>query len=83
MTGGGGIAESIAEAYAGWPDKGPLVDGRRLTVLAESTTLRVGDTLRVAHVYEVSRPGAGLYVMGPKPIYGEELDGQVLGELPL
>ena len=66
----------VAEAYAAWPDKGPLVNGRRLTILAEPTGLRPGETLSVAHVYEVVRPGEDLYVMGPKPVYGEELDGR-------
>lgn len=68
----------VPEAYAAWPDKGPLVEGRRLTVLTDATDLKPGDTLRVAHVYEVTRPGASLYVMGPKPVYGEQLDGRAV-----
>jgi hypothetical protein len=68
----------VPEAYATWPDKGPLVDGRRLTLLAAATELSPGDTLRVAHVYEVTRPGESLYVMGPKPVYGEQLDGRTV-----
>jgi hypothetical protein len=68
----------VPEAYAAWPDKGPLVDGHRLTILAEGTELQPGDTLRVTHVHEVTRPGASLYVMGPKPVYGEELDGRTV-----
>jgi hypothetical protein len=65
------------------------VDGRRLTLLTEATDLRPGDTLHVAHVYEVVRPGESLYVMGPKPVYGEALDGETvtppvpLGDHPL
>lgn len=66
----------IREAYTAWLDKGPLVDGRRLTVLADATQLQPGETLRVAHVYEVTQPGGELYVMGPKPVYGESLDGR-------
>jgi hypothetical protein len=66
----------VAEAYAAWPDKGPLVDGRRLTILADPLRVEPGGTVRVAHVYEVTRPGEKLWVMGPKPVYGEELDGE-------
>jgi len=79
----------VAEAYATWPDKGPLLHGRRLTILAPSTRLRPGETLTVAHVHEVVRTGEELYVMGPKPVYGEELDGRLvtppvpLGDHPL
>ena len=79
----------VAETSAGWRVMGPLFDGRRLTILAESTRLRRGETLVVRHVHEIDRPGEQLYVMGPKPIYGEELDGRVvtppvpLGDHPL
>jgi hypothetical protein len=66
----------VREAYAAWPDKGPETGGRRLTLLAERTALRPGDTLEVAHVHEVTEFGESLYVMGPKPVYGELLDGE-------
>lgn len=66
----------VREVYERWSDKGPLSDGRRLTLLADETALSPGDTLRVAHVYELTEPGGELWVMGPKPVYGEELDGR-------
>jgi hypothetical protein len=73
----------VREAYEQWPDKGPLCDGRRLTLLTEDDTLAPGDTLRVAHVYEITEPGGELWVMGPKPVYGEQLDGRaVTPEVP-
>ena len=72
----------VAEAYESWPDKGQLSDGRRLTLLAEQTTLAPGDTVRVAHVYELTQPGGSLYVMGPKPVYGEQLDGRPVTPAP-
>ncbi|MBA3746430.1 MAG: hypothetical protein H0W96_02935 [Solirubrobacterales bacterium] len=72
----------VREAYERWPDKGPLSDGRRLTLLTLRTTLAPGDTLRVAHVYEVTEPGGDLYVMGPKPVYGEQLDGRPVTPAP-
>lgn len=31
--------------------------------------------MRVVHVHEATRPGIELYVMGPKAIYGEYVDG--------
>jgi len=61
--------------YGSWPDKGPISDGRRLTVCAEATTWPVGAEVRVFHVLEILEPGRSLYVMGPKRVYGEILDG--------
>jgi hypothetical protein len=66
----------VAERYGEWPDKGPERDGRRLTLLTDTARPRVGDDVRVLHVLEDVRPGRLLYLMGPKPVYGEELDGR-------
>jgi hypothetical protein len=65
----------VARAYPQWPDKGPLHDGVRLTLLTRKTGGVVGETFRVLHVVEVTTPGREVYVMGPKPIVGEYVDG--------
>ncbi len=74
---------ALLDAYGRWPDKGPERDGYRLTVLPlppggttpGSTSVAVGETLRVAHVVESVHPDARLHVMGPKPVLGELVDG--------
>jgi hypothetical protein len=44
--------------------------------MAAHTLLEVSETVEVLHVYEVMDAGRQLYVMGPKPVYGERLDGR-------
>ena len=62
--------------YPSWPEKGALSgDGERLTILADKTSYAAGEEVRVIHVHEAVRPGVQLYVMGPKAIYGEYVDG--------
>jgi hypothetical protein len=39
-------------------------------------TYRVGEPVRVIHVLEVVTPGEEIYVMGPKAVGGEIVDGQ-------
>jgi hypothetical protein len=68
---------AVAERYAGWSDKGPISGGRRLTLMASSTHYRVGAEVRVIHVLEATDSGVPLYVMGPKPVYNEFVDGQL------
>jgi hypothetical protein len=69
--------QAVARGYPQWPDKGPLKEGRRITVMARKTAYARGEEIHVIHVYEVSVPGQHVYVMGPKPIYGEYLDGKL------
>ena len=52
------------------------VGGTRLTILAKKNRYRVNEEVRIIHVLEVVEPGHRLFVMGPKPIYGEYIDGQ-------
>jgi hypothetical protein len=70
--------EDIERVYAGWTERGPERDGRRLTLMALRTSLQVGESVEVLHVYEVLSGGHRLYVMGPKPVYGERLDGHAV-----
>jgi len=66
----------VAKSYARSKTKGALTpSGERLTILTAKTTYAVGEEIRVIHVYEATRPGVGVYVMGPKAIGGETIDG--------
>lgn len=65
----------IARGYPSAPDKGAWIAQRRITLLTTRLRVRVGEPVRVIHVSETTRPGDQLYVMGPKPIRGEHVDG--------
>lgn len=73
---------AVAQRYPGTREKGPLVDGTRLTLLTQKPTYRVNESIHVIHVVEVAEPGRHVYVMGPKAIYGEYVDDQLTTELP-
>ena len=62
----------LARSYPSWPDKGTIIQGTRLTVMAEGRTYQV---VRVIHVLDITEPGQEAYVMGPKPVLGEHVDG--------
>jgi hypothetical protein len=67
----------VAKAYPAFGDKGPLTStGERLTIMTAKSTYAVGEPIRVVHVYEASRPGVTVYVMGPKAIFGETINGE-------
>lgn len=66
---------AVAKSYPAAEDKGKVVDGTRLTILAKKNRYWVNEEIRIIHVLEVTEPGHRLFVMGPKPIYGEYIDG--------
>jgi hypothetical protein len=67
--------DAVREAYERWDDKGPVVGGRRITVLSPATRLAPGETARVYHVAELTEPGGTLWIAGPKAVVGEYVDG--------
>jgi hypothetical protein len=73
---------SVARNYPHWPDKGPITDGKRLTIMTRKTVYQVNEEIHIIHVVEVIEPGHQVYVMGPKPIYGEYLDDRLVTEPP-
>jgi hypothetical protein len=73
---------ALARSYPTFPDKGPLVSGMRLTLMSPGLRYRVGGEVRVVHVVEAEAPGRELYVMGPKAVYGEYLDGVLATAAP-
>jgi hypothetical protein len=69
--------QAVVDGYAEWEPKGEVRDGVRLTIMAASTEYRPGEPMRVIHVLEATEPGVLLYVMGPKPVLGEYVDGEL------
>lgn len=72
----------IVSGYEEFEDKGPVVEGYRLTILADRTSCRAGEVIRVAHVCESVTTDGRLFVMGPKPVFGEHVDGRLVTEPP-
>jgi hypothetical protein len=68
--------DEVARVYEGWDERGPESGGRRITLMALRTSVAVGESVEVLHVYEVLSGERSLFVMGPKPVYGERLDGR-------
>lgn len=66
----------LARRYPSFPEKGQVRDGYRLTILTHRAVYRVSEEIRVVHVCEAVAPGTELYVMGPKPVCGEYVDGR-------
>jgi hypothetical protein len=74
---------AVVRGYDAWSDKGETgADGRRLTIMTARRTYHVGEAVRVIHVFEATRAGTTLYLMGPKTVYGEHVDGQLASEAP-
>lgn len=68
----------VAKSYPRAKEKGPIVDGHRITLLAKKRTYRVGEEIRVLHVHEITVEGEQIYPMGPKPIRGEYVNGKLV-----
>jgi hypothetical protein len=66
--------QAVAQQYPTATVRGALVDGLRMTILTARSRYAVGEEVRVVHVVETAA-GQEAYVMGPKPIYGEIVDG--------
>lgn len=67
--------EEVARSYPIFPDKGAVVGGYRLTILTRSFTIHTGDPIHIIHVCEAVLPDSLLYVMGPKPVHDEYVNG--------
>ena len=67
---------AVARNYAHFANKGTLFVGKRITIMTAKTTYRVGEEVRVIHILEAPGPGHQLFVMGPKGIWDEIVDGR-------
>ncbi len=70
----------VASGYSSWADKGKIIDGRRLTIMTSKTKYKINEEVRVVHVVEFTEPGHKVYIMGPKEVYGEYVDGCLSGK---
>jgi len=68
---------AVAQQYPDFRDKGPVRNGQRITIMTAQSAYRVGEMVRVVHVLEAPEPGHEIYVMGPKPIENEFVDGKL------
>jgi hypothetical protein len=71
---------AVAKQYPTFPDKGPLQDGQRITIMTAKSTYRVGEEVRIIHVLEAPEAGHEIYVMGPKAIEDEFVDGKLASQ---
>ncbi|MBA3014608.1 MAG: hypothetical protein KKD63_02080 [Proteobacteria bacterium] len=71
---------AVVRAYPDWSDKGSVVDGRRITIMAKKQCYQVNERVRIIHVLEAVIPGYEVYLMGPKAIMGEYVSGQLQGQ---
>ena len=72
----------VIRRYPCWPEKGGTIDGIRLSIQTQRRIYAINEEVRVIHVVEVSAPGREVYIMGPKKIYGEFVDGQLATQMP-
>ena len=70
---------AVARGYQQWIDKGEPLEGRRITIMAERKTYQTGEEIHIIHAMEASGQGMDVYVMGPKEITDEYLDGKLTG----
>ncbi|MCP4228630.1 MAG: hypothetical protein GY771_00580 [bacterium] len=66
----------VAQEYPLFEDKGPLKGGMRITILTAKSEYEAGEEVRVIHILDAPRPGVEVYVMGPKPIREEYINGE-------
>lgn len=80
LSGASDEDRALARSYPEWTDKGQLVAGRRISIAAAKRTYRPNEEVRVVHVAEIVVPGHTVYVMGPKSVGAEYVDGILVTE---
>jgi len=68
----------LARTYPTFPSKGQVVNGQRITIMTHKAKYKVGEEIRIIHVLEAVEEGYEVYVMGPKEIFGEYVDGKLV-----
>jgi hypothetical protein len=71
---------TLAKGYPVFTDKGPARNGIRLTIMTAKLEVNVNEEVRVIHVLETFEPGHEVYVMGPKTVFEEYVDGKLATE---
>ena len=70
----------LVRSYANWPDKGKVIDGRRITIMTENLSYQQNEEVRILHVLEATDPGYEVYVMGPKRVFNEYVNDKLQGD---
>ncbi len=73
---------AVLAGYGQWADKGEAVSGYRVTIMSARTSYQVGEHIRVVHLCESTSAENLLYVMGPKAVWSEYLDGELATSRP-
>jgi len=73
----GDLAVARDYANADSKHKGKIHHGQRITIMTARTEYLVGEEVRVIHVLEAPEAGHKLWVMGPKRIQEEYVDGKL------
>lgn len=74
--------QAVAQGYPSFAEKGPIVDGARLTLMTKKKTYKASEEVRILHVAETVVPGRHVAVMGPKKVHGEHVDGDLASTSP-
>lgn len=70
----------VAKNYPDWVDKGNEINGKRLTIMTEKSDYRLNEEVRVIHVVDYVSPGQDAFLMGPKKVYNEYINGELVTE---
>jgi hypothetical protein len=73
--------QAVAQRYRSSPH-GEVHGALRMTILTARTSYHVGEVVRVLHAVEAVDASAEAWVMGPKPVFGEHVDGVDRGQPP-
>ncbi len=68
--------------YSTSNSKGKWSQDRRISILTDHLTAKVGETIKIFHVFEDRSIGQELYIMGPKLVYGVWTDGKCTSAVP-
>jgi len=69
---------ALAKTYPRYQDKGEIRDGQRITIMTHKLKYKIGEEVRVLHALEAIEEGHEVYVMGPKEIFGEYINGELM-----
>ena len=67
---------ALARTYREFKYKGEVVNGVRKTIMTRKRSYKIGEPVRVIHVFESVQYGPAMSTMGPEPICSEFVDGR-------
>lgn len=70
--------QRIIRDYPYWIDKGPIIDGTRLTLTTSRLTYQVNEVIHIAHIVEETQRGRTLFSVGPKEVTDEYVNEKLV-----